>query len=298
VDQFIKAAPEMAPRLNALPANLRRSIIDSSFGDLIDESPDPATIDNVSKTLHELTSGPKVQTIGIWDLDTTIGELPKLVTELTTAQPRFAFFHVHASVPSTLVTPGVQLASFIEKTSNKDSDSKREADYFDTMTAKTRLLGKKASSLKDNLMADYFTPIARKIRKEFGLDSLVGVTRHMIAFTEDESLHYNYFSFSEGDEFLVSSYGMREYAQKAGKPFRAAVGYVIIGQLLAAVNPKIHYHPETKGCLFDFNESRDSIVEGVKSLKIDGDCMRKIKPGYRPVAQSFLDALNKIGTGD
>lgn len=298
VDQFIKAAPEMAPHLNALPANLRRSIIDSSFGDLIDESPDPATIDNVSKTLHELTSAPKVQTIGIWDLDTTIGELPKLVTELTTAQSRFAFFHVHASVPSTLVTPGAKLASIIE--SNRDSDNKREADYFDSMTAKARLLGKNASSLKDNLMADYFIPIARKIRKEFGLNFLVGVTRHMIAFTKDESLHYNYFSFSKGDEheFLVSSYGMREYAQKAGKPFRIAVAYLIIGQLLAAVNPKIHYHPETKGCLFDFNKSRDSIVEGLKSLKIDGDCMRKIKPEERPVAQSFLDALSKISTVD
>jgi hypothetical protein len=298
VGQFIKAAPEMAPYLNALPKNLRRSIIDSSFGDLLDESPDPAAIDNVSRTLHELTGAPKVQTVGIWDLDTTIGELPKLVAELNTAQPRFAFFHVHASVPSTLVTPGVQLASFVEEKSGKGSLGGRETGNFDAMTTATRPIAKNNPVLNDNLMADYYMPTARKIRNEFGLDILVGITRHKIAFTENGLLYYNYFSISEGDEFLVSSYGMREYARRAEKPFRAAVGFLIVGQLLAKVNPKIDYHPETRGCLFDFNGSRDSIVESLKSFEIDGDCMRKITHKYRPVAQSFLAALKNISTSD
>src|SRR3569832_285311 len=143
--------------------------------------------------------------------------------------------------------------------------------------------------IPDNLFVSELLPIAAKVKKDLGYDLLVSITPLMIAFEEDDSLYYNYFSYSEDRIVFVSTYGTREYAAQAKRPFEAAIASMMLGQMLADLSDKLDFHTETRGCLFDFNEKRFTIAESFRELKIGDDCAGKIDKQFRAPARKMLN---------
>lgn len=93
---------------------------------------------------------------------------------------------------------------------------------------------------------------------------------------------------------LVSTYEMRNFAAQASRPFEAAVASLVIGELLALLSPGLEFHEENRGCIFDFNGDRQSIVESLRQMQIEPECLRRIKPAYRTSADALITALREL----
>jgi hypothetical protein len=91
---------------------------------------------------------------------------------------------------------------------------------------------------------------------------------------------------------VVSTSGIRAYAGRAKVPYAEAVLYLVIGSLLNDLNPKLHYHNDTRRCPLDFCDNRDDLVKGLKHMRF-GDAKRRNK--VRDKSQlSAVDALMAV----
>jgi hypothetical protein len=71
-----------------------------------------------------------------------------------------------------------------------------------------------------------------------------------------------------------------------------AAAAVAIATLLAQMNPRLEFHKEDRGCIFDFNDERDTIVLGLRDLKIEDVCLRKMEKRYRDAAVAMVKSLH------
>jgi hypothetical protein len=74
-----------------------------------------------------------------------------------------------------------------------------------------------------------------------------------------------------------------------------AVAGIALSNLLACFNRKVEFHEETRGCLFDFNRQRDSIVEMLRETRIEPSCLALMAPRYREAALAMTSALRGLG---
>ena len=146
-----------------------------------------------------------------------------------------------------------------------------------------------------NMLVDEYLIFAESVRKKNELDSLVGITPAMLAFHEDESMCWNYYSYgNSGPLSLISTFALRDYASQAGRPFEAAVGMLIVGQLISTRN-HLDFHEESRGCPLDFNENRDELIDGIRAMKFDGQCMSQIAdPEEAKAARDLMNALRRM----
>ncbi len=222
----------------------------------------------------ELKRQPRVVTAGIWDLDSQVGELPAVVERLNAAQPVFAFFEVQAALPVGLVSRPQRVVAWA---------AERSAEP---------LAADAVEEFENNIIFTEFAGRAERIRRVLGIDYLIGITPSMIAFEDDVEIHWNYFTGFAGKIALASTYGMYDYARQARRPFEAAVAGIVVAQLLVALDyPALGFHPEVRGCLFDFNEERDTIVRSLRRARIEPECLAKIQPRYRAAAEAMTAAL-------
>jgi hypothetical protein len=153
-----------------------------------------------------------------------------------------------------------------------------------------RLTPSEVVELEDNTIAADFYPQGDKVRKEMGLDYLTGITTSTIVDEDEEEINWDLFSTEDGRILLVSSKGLREYAAQAGKPFEAAVAFVAIAELLAVLSPRVEYH-EDRGCIFDCNDDRDSIVRGLRNPTIEPECLKLIPSYLQEGALALVEVL-------
>jgi hypothetical protein len=215
--------------------------------------------------------------VGIWSLEAWLAGLGGLIDALNKAQSTFVFYEVDAAVPAGLISRPERVAAwFKEGTGRKPSRHIRE-------------------HLEDNLIADDFFGLAENIRTDLMLDYIIGVTPSMVAGIDGTQLYWNYFSTFDRRTVLASSYQLHEFARDTGWPLEAFLGKIIVSQLLVAVMwPGLGFHPDNS-CLFDFEESRVSLKDKVKDPHIEPDCLKKMKPAYRPAARAFVDLLRSYG---
>jgi hypothetical protein len=212
--------------------------------------------------------------VGIWDLGAWVGYLDRILDQWNACQTRFRFQQVLLSVPFQLTQGGART----EETARSLLDP--------------RQLKRDADALRENLFIGGIESIARKIQKDLQYDQLVSITPYMIAFIEDDRLKYNYYSLSYNGIIFVSAYEMREYALKAKRPFEAAIGSLILGQVLADRSDELDFHTETRGCLFDFNEERYTVVQSFKKMEIEPSCLSLVPEDLRPAAVRMTKALS------
>ena len=236
-----------------------------------------------------VTPAGKVYRVGIWDINSLAGDMALVTSTLNQAQSRIRFFEVSEAVPSGLVSDKARLLAWLAERKRKVSAAEKR-------------------EIEENTIADDFYPHAQKLRHQMGLDYIVGLTYSMIALDVDGHAEFNYFAgpftrridigFAAVDkkhrrELLVSTYELRQYAEKAGRSLEAALGGVLLSILLAAMNSQLRYHDHT-GCLFDFNEDRDSIVDSIRAAQIEPECLRKIRPGLREASEAMVAALRNL----
>jgi hypothetical protein len=269
-----KAAPELFGPLKSLNPNLSNTLLDSSLAQAeASEDPTQAAIERLRPVVEDLRRGSETVTVAIWDLDARVGLLPNIIDTLNEAQEVFTFFDLQAPIPAGLVIRSEHFASWARLRANKSHVSKAEKSEFD-----------------DNLMSNDFYKYARVVYKNLGVDYLAGITQYKVAGLESGEYYWNYFSASQRHIILASAFDLREYAREAERPFEAAVAQVVLAQLLVEIGPKARFHDDAS-CIFDFNESRGSIVRSLKEMRIESQCLEKIDGRYRDAAEKMIGAL-------
>ncbi|HUI79797.1 MAG TPA: hypothetical protein VLY24_17850 [Bryobacteraceae bacterium] len=286
LQQIGEADAGLGRALKSLNPNLRRTLVGTSYADVADVAPTKDVLGRLQRATKELTADTRVITFGLWDLNAMVGGLESLLQRLNAAQKKIAFFRIVAAIPAGLISDKERVKAWVREQHKR-------------MT-KSRL-----AQLEENTIFEDFYPQADKVRREMGLDYLAGITQSMVAFQAGNDIHWNYFTASVeiqrdldvGRSLLISSYGLREYAAEAGRPFATAVGIMAVSQLLAAVSPDVQFHPEDRGCMFDFNGDRDSVVETLREARIEPECLKKIRRDLREPAVALADAL-RLERGD
>jgi hypothetical protein len=279
------ARPEHITFAHELKPNFRNTLVRTSFARAPAGSPADVLLREAlpawEQVIDDLGRRPKVVTVGIWELATQTGYLPWLIEKLNAAQPVFTFFKVQAAIPAGISYTRERLLAWLQEKVGR------------------RLRKRELESLAPNQIVadDFFFRRAERIRKDVGIDYLIGVAPGLVAGEEEGSIFWNYFAVSRARTMLTSAHSLLRYAGAAGRPVEMAVALVAITQLLVVTNPRVMYHPDT-GCIFDFNEIHDNIVAVLKKPMIDPDCLKLIQPRYREAAAALVAALGTYTRGD
>ncbi|WP_407792314.1 hypothetical protein [Pigmentiphaga litoralis] len=213
---------------------------------------------DVLKVIERAASGSIASTVGILDLGAWVSRLPDLLKVMNKSQDALVFLEVQTPVPAGLIKMKEPLARWAEKLLGR---SLKEEESKDLMR---------------NMLADEFYFFGESVREQNKLDVLVGLTPAMIAFEENGAPRWNYFTAGNGDVSVVSTCDLREFSRQAGRPYEAAIGMLIAAQVLASRND-MKYHDETRGCIFDFNDERTELVDSIRGMHIDAECMKHFK---------------------
>lgn len=282
LEHIRSAEPAIANTLMNQAHGLTKALIATSFGESGDvHSEFQIALPTLKRVAKEFDRQPTVITVGIWDLGSKVGYLSRLIDMLNAVQSALVIFQVEAAIPAGMMSQPEKVIEWAKTKTGKYPSAKDRKDIV------------------VNMIAEDFYLRAEGVRKDLGLDYLVGLTPSMIAWEDEDSgnVHWNYFSVSDRRLILASTYDLRRYAAQAQRPFEVAIGGLITAQLLEALNPKVTFHPETRGCLFDFNEDRDTIIESIRAARIEDQCLQKIQSKYKKVALDILDSLRTYTRG-
>lgn len=273
-----KTAPGLARSLKALPSRLSDTLLSSSFAQEALGRETNVAVEALRPVIKDLRRGDTTLTVALWDIDARVGEMPAVINLLNKCQPVFTFFDLQAPIPGGLVIQSENFAAWASQRHQRVSKKQQE-------------------EFQNNLMFNDFYKHARGVFKDIGVDYLVGITQYMVAGEEGGEFYWNYFSTSSNRIILVSAYELREYATQAGRPFEVAVAMLVVGQLLATINKKIEFHDD-RGCLFDFNEDRVSLVDSIKAAQIEPGCLKLVDAKYRAAAEAMMKALRSYTRDD
>jgi len=268
-DSRILKIGALTGRVSGLKPALRNALLDSGVRSLLSGGiPKRGAIEHITRRLPVRKSA---KTVGIIDLGAWLGTLPKLLEAMNRAQSDFVFYEVQSAVPAGIISQPERVVEWAREQG-------------------VRLSKEDVRDMSRNIIADQFFRIAATMRKDLGLDILVGVTPAMVAGTLRDEVFWNHFSVGRSSLILISTQDLRRYAQEAGRPYEVAVGALLVAQALHVVSPRLGFHENT-GCLFDYNEARDSLVDSIKSPMIEPSCLEKIPPAFRASAQALAQTL-------
>ena len=199
-----------------------------------------------------------------------------LLDKLNASQPLFTIFEIQAPIPSGLLKTPAGMAEWA-------------ARHLERPLTKNE-----RSGLKPQFIADDFFLAAEDVRTNLGLHLIVGMTPAMVAAVSHDKVLWNLFSSVSGKTILLSTADLRQFAEQAGRPFKAAIGAILVAALLVAVNSKMKYHKKDSGCVFDYNGSRVSLVETIRAMQIERSCLEKLTSDQQEAGVSMLAALKRM----
>lgn len=280
-----RQAPKTAEMFQRLPRPLQEAALSSTAPlaplDWV-RSPRKA-IPEQSKLLSQFAAAVKLAgtraqatTVGILDLGARVSGLPRLIARMNEAQDRMVFLEVQTPVPAGMIKTGKTLVAEFEREVGRPLRADEQQD-----------VGR-------NMLVDEFLTFAESVRQKNELDSLIGITPAMLAFREGDRTFWNYFSYgNSGPLSVVSTFELRGYAARAGRPFEAAVGMLIVAQLISTRN-HLAFHAETRGCALDFNEDRESLVESIRPMRFDDQCLKAIAARDANEATSARELMSAL----
>lgn len=233
---------------------------------------------SVNSIARELARTKNVQRVGILDLGAWISGLPLLLKKLNAVQSPFTIFEIQAPIPAGMLKSREGMNAWAKKQIGKKF---KKSDWDD---------------VESHTVADEFFVAAEDIRKSMGLDLIVGMTPAMVAGVDEDGIYLNHFCSVSGKTIVLSTTDLRPFAEKAGRPYEAAVGAILLAALMVAANKKIYYHDDT-GCLFDYNESRVSLIKALKKMYIDENCLGLMTVDQRTAALAMLKVLKDMKRG-
>jgi len=209
----------------------------------------------------------------VWDISARLPYLYDLVEVLNARKDRLLFFEIVASTPLGVEANPDRIESLVKAFGQEIKTEERQG-------------------LRRNIVASDVFPRIRQLRERFALDYLVGVVRQPILIESQQKLDWDYFAVAQGHEALVSTDGVHDYAETAGRSYEAAVGYLVLGITANAIQDEDLYHEETRGCLFDYNDDRDSLVEGLRAFRLCAPCRRiDFRPPLKEVLEPILAGI-------
>ncbi|MBB5696518.1 hypothetical protein [Muricoccus pecuniae] len=212
--------------------------------------------------------------VGVWDLEVNAGFLPDVLERLNAIQDVFAFEMVDVAVPRAVSTGGESTLAW----ARERIDSRRVA--------------RSAKDLRRNVVASRLKIIGAQVRLTFGFDLVVVLTPDMIAFEDGGETFWNFFSWADDSVVIVSAADVRDFARQADRPFEVGLSAMMLAQVLEELlHPAVDFHKENRGCLFDFNEERATLVHTFRALRIEPSCLESIPEPYRTAAESMVGAL-------
>lgn len=231
---------------------------------------------DVVKVIEKAVEGTVASTVGVLDLGAWVSGLPDLLMVMNKSQDSLVFLELQTPVPAGLIKTKEPLTKWAENMLGRPVPVEDSKD------------------LSRNMLAEEFFYFAESVRVQYKLDVLVGLTPAMIAFEDKGVPKWNYFAAGVDGVSVVSTFELREFSAKAGRPYEAAIGMLIAAQVFALRND-IEYHPETRGCIFDFNDNRTDLIESIKSMRIDPTCLAHFHDQTEARnAQSLVAALARI----
>jgi len=273
-----RIASELFDPIQNLNPKLKQTLLASCFEQISLGSDEDQAREDIEIVIGDLQRHKNVITVGLWDVNAWVGQLPAIVKVLNEAQPHFTFFELLAPLPSGLISAPERLMSWLRPLLHKQ---------------KKRLTKKIREELHYNIIFDDFYKHAKTVHGQTGVAHLVGITQNRIAgCPKDKPPYWNYYTASRKKTHLISVYKLREYAAQAGRTFEAAVAMLIIAELLFKLNSnkELKYH-EDRGCLFDFIHKDENMINSLKELKIEDSCLALIDNKYRQTAIDVIKAL-------
>jgi len=221
-----------------------------------------------------------IKSVGIWDLGAWVGGLAEIVKTMNAAQSGLLFFEAQAAIPSGITSSKHRVVEWSEATLGK------------------KLTARQKRELTDAIIDTEFFELAKPVRKDLGVDYLIGLSPDAVAgeVTDEEGhiVHSDFFSSFYGKTSLVSTVGLRELADKANRTFEYAIGFVIVSIMFSQLNgSRVPYH-DNNGCLMDYNFERKTIVGPLAQPAIcTAICQPKSLPWVLEIAKALLDKLDR-----
>ncbi|MEO8673157.1 MAG: hypothetical protein ABI411_17715 [Tahibacter sp.] len=232
------------------------------------------TSEFLAQITHELSRTTRVERIGMLDLGAWVAGLPDLLSRLNAAQDPYTLFEINAPVPAGLRKTAEGMLAWMMSHGITRSKAQR-------------------AKVEPHVIADEFFTVAGDIRTGMGLDMVVGLTPAMVAGDSGGEIYWNHYCSVSDGTALVSTADLREFAIKAGRPFEAAVGLLMVGAVLVRFNASLEYHAN-RGCVLDYNEDRVSLIDVIRDPKICPECAEKLDPIQKVAASEMLKVLRKM----
>ncbi len=167
---------------------------------------------------------------------------------LNNAQNVLLFFEAQAAIPASITS------------------GKQRVVRWSEVTLKRKLKPKEKQELTDAIIDVEFFDFAKPVRKDLGVDYLIGLSPDPIAGEENDQdghiVHSDFFSSSERRISIVSTVDLRKFADEANRSFEFAIGYILTGVMFLELNrPRIGFHEINRGCLMDYTYDRAKIAD-------------------------------------
>ncbi len=210
--------------------------------------------------------------VGVLDISARAGLLFYVLDRVNRRQQRYQFVPVEAPIPTNVGLMSDRLKRMaIEAGVNQNDPEWPQVD--------------------DNVFAPEFYPWLDQILSNFDGERLVGAVGPMLAFTKENGrFAWNYNSISHDRVVMVSTFGVRDYARKAKRPYEACVAVSLVGQLWHSLYG-VGYHHETIGCVFDHCYNRDDLVEKYRKVEISAQALDLIPAEAHADILKTLDAI-------
>jgi hypothetical protein len=228
----------------------------------------------------DLGKSSNVVTVGLWDLGTRAGNLPKIVSRLNEGQKTFTFYDLQAPVPAGLISRRERILSWAEKHGGRKPQKINFAAH------------------ETNVIADDFFDYARQIRHYFNLAYVVGIVPQRITNLEvDNHVAVNRYAASSGRAgkgryCLLSAYNLRRQAKETERNFEASVALLVVCQMLIALSKTLTYD-SPKNCIFNCVANEPKRVAALKEFEIGADCLNQVSPLYQQSAGDLMRILRE-----
>jgi hypothetical protein len=263
-----------------LDANFKETLRNSLTSQVLRQDGKIRSVE-VSKNLKEITAdlarGENVLRVGVLDFGTYMADLPTLMERLNKAQSMFTLFDIMTPLPSGLVKNPKGFRDWV-RTKNEASLRKL-----------------KVTGALPQLIFDDFYVAAENIRKGMGLDIFVGLTPYRVAGIDgNDKPYWDHFGTTQGNVILVSTDDVRRYSAEANRSFEVGAGMLLVASLFMAVNEHLDYHRVDTGCIFDYNDDRDTLTTCIANLTIDEHCLAMMTREEVDAAKGMLTALKRM----
>ncbi len=222
------------------------------------------------------TQAVKTHQIAVWDVDVHSGFVNRVLDAINQRQQLFKFTRIEATVPMGLTMSGDRTREIVKKFGGDANDP----------------------AIEQSVWAEDVYRAARPILRSVETDLLVCLLSPLIADRvtkpafDHNGVELDFFSVSSKRIVLVSAFGLRSYAAKAGRPFESCLAALIVAQVFVEYFGLVE-HDDTRGCIMDYCDNRDDVVQLLQKMEICPDSLKEVPVRARASALNIIETIRE-----